>query len=245
MKLAAVCCTYLRAHLLPQLVDCFLTQDYPADRRELVILDDAGEYQNQQGDGWRLISVPDRYATLGEKRNAAMALASPDVDGFCVWDDDDLYLPWALSASATALQQAPLSRPSQVLYLTDETFAPGTRFYRRETGGLYHGGWAFRREAIERIGGYRPINSGEDQELLGRLIASGFATADPLEHFDPFYCYRDHTNSYHLSWLGLGEEPYRHLGESKHNGVKTALPIGWPVDLSAIPIMPTVLPRPF
>ena len=31
---------------------CFITQDYPADRRELIILDDAGELKNEISDGW-------------------------------------------------------------------------------------------------------------------------------------------------------------------------------------------------
>ena len=50
--------------------------------RELMILDDAGQYENQEGDGWRLISIPSRFRSLGEKRNACAALASPDVEGY-------------------------------------------------------------------------------------------------------------------------------------------------------------------
>jgi hypothetical protein len=77
MKLAALCCTYQRPHLLGQLIESFRRQDYPLSMRELIILDDAGQYENQHEDGWRLISVPSRFATLGEKRNACAALASP------------------------------------------------------------------------------------------------------------------------------------------------------------------------
>lgn len=66
MKLAALCCTYLRPHTLGQLVESFLRQDYPRELRELIILDDAGQYGNQEGDGWRLVSVPRRFRSLGE-----------------------------------------------------------------------------------------------------------------------------------------------------------------------------------
>jgi hypothetical protein len=59
MKLAAVTITYKRPQQLAALIGCFLAQDHPD--RELVILDDAGQYDNQEGDGWRLVSVPDRY----------------------------------------------------------------------------------------------------------------------------------------------------------------------------------------
>ena len=56
MKIAAVCCTYLRPKHLGWLIKCFLEQDY-ADR-ELLILDDAGQYDSQEGDRWRLIDLP-------------------------------------------------------------------------------------------------------------------------------------------------------------------------------------------
>jgi len=57
------------------MIHCFLEQDYPAGQRELIVLDDAGQYENQSGPGWRLVSTAQRFPTLGEKRNAAAALA--------------------------------------------------------------------------------------------------------------------------------------------------------------------------
>jgi hypothetical protein len=35
----------------------FITQDYPADRRQLIILDEAGELKNETGQGWQIISI--------------------------------------------------------------------------------------------------------------------------------------------------------------------------------------------
>jgi glycosyltransferase involved in cell wall biosynthesis len=90
MKLAAICCTYKRPAQLAESIECFLRQDYPIERRELVVLDDAGQYADQQGKGWRLVSLGVRFRTLGEKRNASAALVSSDVEGYCVWDDDDM-----------------------------------------------------------------------------------------------------------------------------------------------------------
>ncbi|MFM7834325.1 MAG: hypothetical protein ACKPJD_21200 [Planctomycetaceae bacterium] len=37
----------------------FHSQDYPEDRRELIILDDAGELQNDACGGWQIISFRD------------------------------------------------------------------------------------------------------------------------------------------------------------------------------------------
>jgi hypothetical protein len=156
MKIAAVCCTFLRPRQLGHLIHCFLRQDYPAEKRELVILDDAGQYGNQEGDGWRLVSTPHRFPTLGEKRNAAAALVSEDVEALAVWDDDDFYLPWALRACAVALNVAPWSRPSLVLHPQEDG-----SLRQHQTGGLFHGGWAYAREVFRQVGGYRspPVRS--------------------------------------------------------------------------------------
>jgi hypothetical protein len=205
MKIAAVCVTYLRPRQLGCMVRCFLEQDYPASRRELVILDDAGQYADRQGAGWRLVSVPRRFATLGAKRNAAAKLVSADVEALAVWDDDDLYLPWALSASVAALRRAAWSRPSLVLHRQ----ADGSLRQHR-TGGLFHGGWAYRREVFQRLGGYPASNNGEDQAFAQRLEAAGIAASDPCAlGFRPFYIYT-WGGAWHLS--GLGADGYEELG---------------------------------
>ena len=190
MKIAAVTVTYKRPVQLGRMLACYLVQDY--ENRELVILDDAGQYDNQEGDRWRLVSVRRRYPTLGAKRNAAAAIVSPDAEAIAVWDDDDCYLPWALGASVAALEDACWSRPSQVLHPAPDGSGELTR-HRTATDGrgrqkLYHAAWAFRRETFEGIGGYSPaINNGEDQQLMRRLERAGTTEADPCElGFAPF-----------------------------------------------------------
>jgi len=183
-------------------IRCFEHQDY-ADR-ELVILDDAGQYEPAQGDRWRLISRPNRFRSLGEKRNAAVGLVSPDVEALAVWDDDDLYLPWALRASAAALRVAPWSRPSLVLHPQ-----PDGSLRQHRTGGLFHGGWAFRRRTFEQCGGYPPMNNGEDQALAARLRDAGTPIADPMRlGYRPFYVYV-WSGGNHLS--GMGPDGYERL----------------------------------
>jgi glycosyltransferase involved in cell wall biosynthesis len=239
MKIAAICCTYLRSHLLGQMIRCFLAQDYPAEFRELIILDDAGEYRPMRGDGWQLVTVNRRFQSLGQKRNAATALASSDVHAYAVWDDDDLYLPGALRTCAEGFEKSQFLRPSRVLLEENGVLVP------HETGGLYHGGWAYSRAAFEAVGGYRTINSGEDQDLAARLEAAGFPSIDPLGKNHPYYIYRNDTKSYHISWAGTGKEPWEHLGRMRHNGLKDKLDISWPYDLLAAPIAEKVQPRPF
>lgn len=228
MKLAALCCTYHRPHTLGQLIECYLRQDYPPELRELVILDDAGQYENQSGDGWQLVSIPRRFQSLGEKRNACAALASPDVDGFLVADDDDIYLPHWFRATADALQQADWSRPGLVL------LERGDGLKEHDTNGLFHGGWAFRKAAFYRVGGYGPLNNGEDQELAGRLNEAGVSIADPCEQHDPFYIYRYDNCSYHLSYMD--DAGYLELG-SGANQAKATFSIGWPSDYTTLPVI--------
>jgi hypothetical protein len=239
MKIAAVCVTYLRPKQLGWMIRCFLRQDYPAEQRELVILDDAGQYDNQSGPGWRLASTSRRFATLGEKRNAAVALVGADVESLAVWDDDDLYLPWALSASAAALKRADWSRPALVLHPQSDG-----SLRQHQTGGLFHGGWAYRRTLFQAAGGYPAMNNGEDQALARRFAAAGAEAADPCAAgFRPFYVYSWSSNGWHLS--GMGNEGYRRLGGLRAD--KTPLGIVDPphLDLGNPRIAPEIHARVF
>lgn len=246
MHIAAVCVTYLRPKTLGHLVRAWLDQDFrqqsPELSAELLILDDAGQYADQRGDDWRLISIPHRFKTLGEKRNAAIALTHRDTDAFCVWDDDDFYLPHAVSACARCLQEHAWIRPSQVL---QETAHGSGILQRRLTGGLYHGGWAFSREAFKRAAGYPCMNNGEDQEIAARLERAGFRSVDPIAlGHDPYYVYRwGSAAGYHLS--GMGPHGYRKLGD-RTPPEKTTLDLNeYPPGLKTPTILDQVLPRPF
>jgi hypothetical protein len=235
MKIAAVCCTFLRPRQLARMIRCFERQDH--EERELVILDDAGQYDSAHGDRWRLISQSSRFATLGEKRNAAAGYVGPDVEALAVWDDDDLYLPWALRASVAALRLAPWSRPSLVLHPE-----PDGSLRQHRTGGLFHGGWAYRRSVFERCGGYPALNNGEDQALASRLLAAGTSQADPMKlGFRPFYVYT-WGNGQHLS--GMGPNGYQRLGRRRVTKT-TILPHDPPLDLENPQILPGIHARVF
>lgn len=226
MKLAAICCTYKRPSQLAQAVESFLRQDYPMELREMVVLDDAGQYDPEalaHVPGVRLVSLKHRFRTLGEKRNSSAAIASPDTDAYCVWDDDDIYLPWHMSAAAMALANADYSIPS-VVY-TDEQI----RLERRSNERLFHGAWSFRRQAFEQASGYPFIQSGQDQGLLQRFHSGQFRCADSIA-FDarPSYIYRWHTgHACHFS--AMGSDGYERLGQEPAITVAT-LRLGWDRD---------------
>lgn len=219
MKLAALCCTFRRPHLLGELIDSFLRQEYPEALRELVILDDAGQYRNTRGCGWELVSVARRFATLGEKRNACAAMASPDVEGFLVADDDDIYLPHWFRTQADALRRAEWSRPSTVLIEQKDSLKIVP------TNGRYHGGWAFRKDAFYAVGRYPMRNRGEDTEFAQMLEASNVSQVDPCIFAKPFYIYRWANQSYHMGTM-VGNDAYQRLGESSIAEARE-LEIGW------------------
>lgn len=207
VKIACLCSTFLRPAELREAIACFERQDYPLQRRELIILDDAGQYPSQRGPGWQLVSVSRRFRTLGEKRNASAGLVSPDVEAYAVWDDDDIYLPWHLSAAARALEQGPWVVPATVCLFSDG------RLERRPTNRMFHGAWSFKRDLFERAGRYPSMQGGEDQALRGRFEALGIAPSHPTLASRPSYIYRwfGCAGSFHLS--ALGKDGYEQLAE--------------------------------
>lgn len=96
----ALCPTYRHPDLLANSLALWLAQDYPLDRRELVILDDGQSFDNQNvydlhapssHPGWRLHSAPQRLPSLPDKYNVLLRLARPETEIFLVWEDDDYY----------------------------------------------------------------------------------------------------------------------------------------------------------
>ena len=201
IRIACLCSTYKRPTQLANVIACFESQDYKD--RELIVLDDAGQYDTQSGDRWKIVSSPVRFRTLGEKRNATAALVSPDVDAYAVWDDDDAYLPWHLSAAVAALKEgADYTIPTKVLIEKR-----GSRLQAKSNTYLYHGAWTFTRELFDRVHGYPFMQSGQDQGLLQRFKKIKAKRADPLKYDSrPSYIYRWCTirGNQHLSAMGRG-----------------------------------------
>ena len=77
--LSCLCPTFRRPKLLANAIACFETQDYPPERRELIVLDDAAQYPTEpSGPGWRIVSLNERVETLSKKRNRLEEIASRD-----------------------------------------------------------------------------------------------------------------------------------------------------------------------
>lgn len=187
IKITAFCPTLNRPELLGRMIACFEHQTY--ENRELIILDDGGQYENQKGDRWELISVPRRLRSLGEKNNAVMALASFDSEAYAKADDDDVYHPWWLESLAEALQHAPWVVPHLAIDVVDGERVI-TETHNRGGNFAYHGCWGYRRELIEQTGGYFPRYAGDDGEYQKRLNLMGMIPTDiDCKKWPPFYEY--------------------------------------------------------
>jgi Glycosyl transferase family 2 len=88
---SCICLTYGRPELLEEAIHSFLLQEYPGDK-ELIVLSDFDRQQLMfEHPEVHVLNLTRRFRTVGEKANAAVALAAHDL--LFVWDDDDVYLP--------------------------------------------------------------------------------------------------------------------------------------------------------
>ena len=108
-----------------------------------IILDDAGELQNDACGGWQIISIPRRFRSLPEKFNAIAGLAKGDI--LVVWEDDDIWLPHHISTHVRAMEGRLWSKPSFVLS------SYTGRLEQEDATGRFHASLAFRREIFDRI----------------------------------------------------------------------------------------------
>jgi len=218
MKVACICCTYKRPEFLAEAIESYLRQDYP--KRELIVLDDAGQYgpdalEHYHNRGVRLVVSHRRFRTVGEKRNATAALAAPDADVYCVWDDDDIYLPHHVSECVESIRAGhDYAIPSRILF--QKRSRP---MFAKSNSALFHGSWAFTRSAFAAVNGYPWIQSGQDQGLRKRFEQAKMRKGDPLQDgAPPSYIYRwqYRPNAWHLSARGqsfdnLASKPARHV----------------------------------
>lgn len=202
--------TFRRPRLLGQLIHCFLNQDYPAKRRTLLILDDdAKQYTPNEGDGWKIITVNERYPSLGAKRNAIAEMAPKDTDLFMICDDDDLQLPWATRAHVTAIEKSccSMSKPSRVWW------NPKPDTLKGGPEAVHHSSWAYKPEIFFASGGYPNITVGEDEEWMNNMRKAGVTITNPLSFgFAPYYISRQHCQEYHAHLFDR-KTGYQQLGD--------------------------------
>jgi glycosyltransferase involved in cell wall biosynthesis len=197
---SCICLTYGRPDLLAEAIYSFLVQDY-GGTKELIVLNDYAPQRLAFDDPQvQIVNLPRRFRTVGEKCNAAVALASHDL--LFVWDDDDIYLPHRLSLSVERFDPAKgFFKPARG-WVWDHGVLSGP------TANVFHSASCWSRELFNGVGGYAPMGNGYDQEIeerFGELRGRSTATDDIVDT-DVYYIYRwGGTGSYHMSAFGQDE----------------------------------------
>jgi hypothetical protein len=162
--LSCLCPTYNRCggpyqYLLEEAVESFLRQ-YCSDTllRELVILNDTpGQEVVCDAPRVRVVNLPYRLETLGDKRNLLVELAR--FEWLAPWDDDDISLPNRVQQACQQMhvQQPDYWKPPQDWYLER-----GRKPQWKHNVGYRHHSSVFTRAAWRAVGGYARTSGNED-----------------------------------------------------------------------------------
>ena len=189
----ALCATYRHPELLATTLAHWNEQDYPADQRRLLILDDAQTFENQEGENWQLISHPERFPTLSEKYNHLLAMVPCDDDGVLILDDDNTLFPSYVSRHAEALKHGDFSIPKWVF-----SDASG-KAQVIDCNHFYHSVVGASRDLMCRIGGWPETRRADfDHQILRSLHSHAKKLVEPWTvPADIQYMYRWHTGHAH------------------------------------------------
>jgi len=200
------CLTYGRPRLLEEAIQSFLLQDYAGEKEMIVLNDYADQTLELDHPEVHVINLPRRFRTLGEKMNAAVALASHDL--LFTWDDDDVYLPHRLSFSVANFD------PSQGFFKAASAWFWNSNCLTGPERNRFHAASCWSRDRFEAVGGYAADGSGTDAIFEGELEARfpGATTPFAVTPEEIYYVYRwAGAGSYHLSAFG-GARPGRNGG---------------------------------
>src|SRR5262249_3306287 len=191
---SCICLTYGRPEVLEEAIYSFLHQDYPG-RKELIVLNDyEGQHLTCDHADVQVFNVPKRFRTVGEKMNAAVALAAHDL--LFVWDDDDIYLPHRLSFSVARFE------PNKGFFKPDKAWMWNNGEVSGPTKNLFHVGSCWSRALFDAVRGYGAEGTGYDLIFERRLKQHfpGLIIPYAIEPHDIYYLYRwAGTGSYHMS----------------------------------------------
>jgi glycosyltransferase involved in cell wall biosynthesis len=197
--------TYGRSDYVSESLSMFLAQDYP--NKELIILNDCPG-QELLGDypGVTIVNSPTRWNTLGEKRNAAVAMAKGEY--IAVWDDDDIYMPWRLSYCMQRIQllDPPVYCPAEYwAYWGDSNM----HHNQAVLNWIYHPQMIFKKSEWDTVGGYPAVTLQEDTAFVRRILSARMIewTPDPVAINDRVLIMRGKSKYFHTSIDGGGQQP--------------------------------------
>ena len=199
--------TYNRSDLLDEAIESFHRQDYQGEK-ELVILNDCvGQELKYSHQEVIVMNSPKRFRTIGEKRNAAIAMCSGDV--IFPWDDDDISLPWRISIS--------LKYKGKGSYFKDKKawLWQNGEIKEDPVYNTYPSMACWTRELFEEVNGYSFMQSGQDMDLDKKFDKTKKRFVKDLPREETYYIYKfggtghPHLSSYGWGkgWIEIGKRP--------------------------------------
>ncbi|WP_368543898.1 glycosyltransferase family 2 protein [Enterobacter soli] len=195
---SVVCPTWNRRAFLPYLLYIFQYQDYPADKRELIILDDS-ETSNEDVIAMmvdpavctvRYVHSPERL-DLGKKRNMLNEMAKGEY--IICFDDDDYYSPNKISMQVAAMQESnALFSGSDTIYIW---YSHLDKIYQTHAFGERHalnGTFGYHRNFLKNHRYEDAATLAEEQAFLNNFTA-------PVRQIDPrqaILCISHSANTY-------------------------------------------------
>lgn len=216
---SCLCSTFGRYRVLREAITCFLEQDYK--NKELIILNNHPIRLAQPNLPQVRLINKSGFPTLGDCRNFLLNMAKGEF--VRTWDDDDLYMPWAISQGVEGM----------LIGNSCDAFKPQLSWFFKgnwpdvimELGGnQYEASWTTWTDVAKKHG-YKSSGGDEHSPLFAMSIRE--------EIVRPSYIYRWDTPLHRISGL-LGsvsiEEQHRlHMEANQDHG--DGIPIT-PVDLS-------------
>lgn len=216
-KISVCCCTFNRPEWLGEMIHSYMIQTYPAKLRELIILDDGGQYGDVHDEGWQIVSFPRRFASLGEKRNACVSLTHPKSEIIVIADDDEIYLPHWLECHADNFQRgAEWSFASSVFWSENNRIVDQWHYHDEEW--IMHSAHAYSKKLFWDVGGYPHLAWKEDRSFFEKLRQGNVEHQDALRGKEmPYMICRRHLNENHIHTSGMELDQYQ-------NGLFRSLP---------------------
>jgi hypothetical protein len=185
--------------LLEESIEAFLRQTYK-HKRLVVLNDHPSQDAVFQHELVKVINTGKRFESLGDKHNALFAMA--DSDYICMWDDDDISLPFRLESLVELLGDADYYNPRRQWYL------PGGlegKLVHNHSHGVCFNSSIVKKQALRLIG-MAPPTAASDMEMDGALASHGgvikATTPKPLNPSQWSYIYRWGISRNHVSGKG-------------------------------------------
>ena len=192
------CITYGRVDTLVEALHSFLIQDYPADRCELIIVND---YPKQKlifdHPQVTIYNLDETFPLIGEKENYAIERCNGDL--IAVWDDDDVAMSNHLMNIANHWKE-----DTNIIHWETGVFYNEPSI--TAITGVGNSGIVYSKDVWKRIGKSPLENAGGDTTLTSRIHTLGGVVNVKMPDNEASWFYMWGGRGYHQSGEGTDDE---------------------------------------